>query len=253
MAATRRDLLIALAALAAGYGAVRLLADAASGSDLAFEPMARPEGFRRLAGAGATSGLSDPFAGIAVPGEAAPPARPRIPDDRLCAALFAVPAPAGAVPVASFTDHDCAPCRALAPRLAALDGEGAIALTWHDLPLLGEASKRAARAVAAAGLQGGADAMRARLAAGAARPTDARVAEVAGALGLDAGRLLADMRARAVEARIATAEALASWLEVIGTPTTAVGRTVVTGAIDDARLRRLVAIERAAGPVPGCA
>ena len=256
MAATRRDIVVGLGLLAGGYGAVRLLAGAFGGGEARrFEALARPAGFRRLAGGGGASrGGFDPFLGLSEPGAvpAAPLPVAEVEAD-LCRALFGAPAPAGTVPVASFSDAACPYCRVLTPRLAALDRAGAIRATWHELPLLGPGSRLAALATVAADGQGAMLAMRLRLLAAPFQPTEASLRAAAAGLGLDADRLVADMGTAPVRRRVAESEALAALLGVIGTPATVVGRTVATGVLDEPTLRWLVETERADGPVPGCA
>lgn len=185
------------------------------------------------------------FAGIGA--EAAPEP---LPPERLCQVLFGDPAP-GRMLVAVFSDFFCPNCRDLDARLAARlsDPASGIALTRHQLPLLGPASELAARAALAAGLQGGSARFHARLAATPFRPTLDHFARTADAAGLNPGRLLLDMNGPEVDRKLGDSAAAAQTLGVWGTPGLVVGRTLVMGAIRDDDLDRLIALERQAAPV----
>jgi protein-disulfide isomerase len=205
-------------------------------------------GFRRLDGGAVSAPLRDPFAGLRAPGDQPPP-QP-LPAEALCRALFgSAPLPPGTVPVASFSDYYCPYCRDLTVRLAAREDPG-LRVAWHELPLLGEASEAAARAALAADLQGAYAALQARLMRARFQPTDAYLAEVGRSLGLDVPRLLADARGEEVDRLLDTSARAAATLGIGATPALVVGRTLVTGAITDDRLERLIDLERAAGQVP---
>jgi protein-disulfide isomerase len=60
------------------------------------------------------------------------------------------------------------------------------------------------------------------------------------------------MASPAVAARIAETRGLARLFGFPGTPSMVVGRTVVTGALDEGRLLALIAREREEGPPPAC-
>jgi 2-hydroxychromene-2-carboxylate isomerase len=204
--------------------------------------------FRYLDGGAVSAGLRDPFAGLRAPGDPVPPEP--LPAGALCAALFGpAPIPVGTVPVASFSDYFCPYCRDLTVRLAARQDPG-LRIVWHELPLLGEASVAAARAALAADMQGAYASLQARLLRARFQPTDAYLAEIGESLGLDATRLLADAKGEEVESRLSTSASAAATLGIGATPALVVGRTLVTGAIADDRLERLIELERAAGPVP---
>ena len=258
MAATRRDLLALGALLAGGYGAIRLgaaaydrLADAAH----AFEPMDRPEGFRRLAGGSSSSGGFDPFVGIRTDEAPAPTVSAAEVEDRLCETLFEgrVAGGDGVVPIASFSDYNCPYCRVLTQRLAAFAAETpGVTMIWHELPLLGEGSRAAAEAALAAKRQGAYVAFHERLMRSPFQPTEGYLRTLARDLDIDGDRLIADMRGEAVARDIAESEALARLLAIVGTPVVVVGRTVVQGVVDVETIGTLVEMEREAGPVPGC-
>lgn len=242
----RRTMLAGMALLAAPLLAMRAVAP--RDEDFAFGEIPGLPGFRRLEAGGVSSRPVDPFVGLRAP-DAPPPPQP-LPAAALCAALFGpAPPPPGAVPVAAFSDYYCPYCRDLTSRLAAR-ADGALSITWHELPLLGDASEAAARASLAADLQGAYPAFQARLMRAAFQPTDAYLTEVGMSLGLDTTRLLEDARGQEVARRLAQSARAAATLGIGATPALVVGRTLVSGAIPDDRLDRLVALERAEGPRP---
>ncbi|MEO0379584.1 MAG: DsbA family protein, partial [Pseudomonadota bacterium] len=136
----------------------------------------------------------------------------------------------GAVPVAVFSDFFCPYCRGLIGRLGARVGGPAIAITWHELPLLGPQSVLVSRAVEAAALQGGYAAFYAQLLADGFRPSPAWMAKVATTAGLDGARVAQDMEGEVVAARLLASARAAKTLGFIGTPGLAVGRSAVLGA-----------------------
>ena len=208
---------------------------------LQFEALDRPAGFRRLASTGSTSGGSfDPLIGLA---PAADPVRPS------CRGLFETVASPGIVPVAYFTDYNCAYCRALSPRLEALDG---VRITLHELPRLGDGSVAMARAALAAGLQGAHRSFHHALMR-TPRPSPEAIARIAVDLDLDPDRLRLDMDVPEVADALARSNALAALFGIYATPALVIGRTLVVGAVASATLDRLVTREVADVPVPACA
>jgi hypothetical protein len=178
----RRRTLLAGAALVA-VPLLMMRAGAPREAALAFAEIPGLPGFRFLDGGSVSAPLRDPFAGLRAPGD--PPQPEPLARDELCAALFGPePLPPGTVPVASFSDYYCPYCRDLTVRLAAR-ADPALRLTWHELPLLGDASEAAARAALAADLQGAYAAFQARLLRATFQPTDAYLADLAVSLGLD--------------------------------------------------------------------
>ncbi len=223
--------------------------------DFDFAALADPPGFRRIAG-GSTSGGIDPFAGIGTPrAQPGPAIDPDALRADLCRALYGAPPGAGVVPVASFSDYYCPFCRVLTRRLSAIEAEseGAVRIAWHEWPLLGETSETAAKAALAAKRQGAYVAFHEALMRGAFVATPAFLADLAGRLGIDPDRMLADMESAETARAIAESRALARLFGFPGTPALVVGRTVVVGQIDEATLRALIERERADGPLPGCA
>ncbi len=243
---SRRSLLVGGLGLAGAYTGLRygmpVLSERLRG--LAFDPLGRPKGFRRLTSTGSVSGGTafDPFIGLDATAPSVTPS---------CDGLFDAGGAPGAdpVPVAYFSDYNCAYCRVLSPRLAALEGAR---VTWHELPLLGEGSIVMARAALAAGLQGAHVPFHEALMR-TPRPSPEGIARIVADLGLDAARLRADMNAPAVKRMLDRSRAVAALFGLYATPSMVVGRTLVIGAVGDVTLDRLLARERADGPVPACA
>lgn len=255
MPSSRRSLLKTALVLTAGYGTVKYgapaLADLFAGG-FRFAPVAGVEGFRQFDG-GQRSQHFDPFIGLD------PSTAPNLPSSdlsgRFCQTLFgAAPIPMGIVPIASFSDYNCPYCRRLTQRLVALAARDdvQIRLRWHELPLLGPMSVFAAKAALAARRQGAYAAMHRHFMISPVRPSRSYLVGLAESLELDVPRLLADMDSSAIAVELADSAALAARFGIVGTPALVVGRTRVMGAITDRTLIRLIARERADGPIPRC-
>ena len=143
------------------------------------------------------------------------------------------------VPVAVFSDFFCPYCRGLIGRLAARDGPK-IAVTWHELPLLGANSVIAARAAEAAALQGGYVAFYEALIAQGFRPPPSWMAGVADEVGLSGSQLRRDMDGPVVADRLTTSARSAASLGIRGTPGIVIGRKAVLGALDEGQMERLI-------------
>jgi len=220
---------------------------------LTFTPMESPEGFRALRLPGVSGGF-DPLAGVGG-GQTRTPAPPPA---ELCAALFdgaagvVIGRADAPVRIASFSDYRCPYCRVLSGILADLATEGRARVTYHEWPIFGAPSALAARAALAAARQGGYAALHARLMRSSFVATPAYLEAVAGEIGLDAPRLLADMDHPAVSAALERSRALAALFGMAGTPTLVVGATVVEGAVTRAQLEALIALERGAPAPAAC-
>lgn len=147
----------------------------------------------------------------------------------------------GAVPVAVFSDFFCPYCRGLIGRLGARPATPEIAVTWHELPLLGPQSVLAARAAEAAALQGGYRAFYSQLLRDGFRPSPVWMGRVADAAGLDGAQVRRDMDGHIVNARLLASARAAKTLGFIGTPGLAVGRSAVLGALSNDQFEDLVA------------
>ncbi len=244
--------LAAAALLALALAGWRLLAPAPT---LTFSPLPHLEGFRalRLAGVSGPGGF-DPLSAIADDAARAPLPAP----SDLCGLLFegaegaVAGSPASPVRIASFSDYRCPYCRVLSGILADLAAEGRARITYHEWPIFGAPSTLAARAALAAGRQGAYAALHARLMRSAFVATPAYLEAVAGEMGLDAPRLLADMDHPDVTAALARSHALTRIFGMAGTPALVVGATLVEGAVTRAQLDALISLETGAPTPAAC-
>ena len=209
----------------------------------AYEPIPGLDGFRRVA-SGSVSGGNPALQGIDAPRRPATM-------DTICAHLFDAPLPEGPVPIAYFSDARCVFCRELSPLLHEIEDSAPVAVTWHEYPLLGPASQRAARATVAAGMQGAQRAFHDRLMGTPFLPNDAYLRELATEAGINPDRLLRDMASDAVTVHLERTARVGRAFGFRGTPALVVGRTAVLGQVSERRLRALVAQERRAdAPFP---
>ena len=220
-------------------------------SDFEFSPMTQNgfAGFRRLYG-GPTSGSVDPFVGVGrlLPDQAEPEeSEPFSP----CLALFGTQKwDAQRLPVAVFSDFNCPYCKGLEARLHALEESGGpIKLVWHEMPLLGQGSLRAARAALAGRFLGVEQAARRYLWTNPLRPGPVALENMAIALGISATSLKREVGSTRVSDSIARSMTLGTRMGVYGTPATVFGRTLVMGEIKDADITKLVQLELAEGPI----
>ncbi|MBW4706936.1 DsbA family protein [Roseobacter sp. YSTF-M11] len=240
----RRDALVIGGAVAIALAIPPLLRR--RNGDFQFSDLPGLPGFRRLE-RGSLSAAPDVFAGLQTPREAA--ANDRLPNN-LCAAVFPDPPAVGAVPVAVFSDYYCPYCAVLDRRLALLRDTGApIDLTFHELPLLGDRSRWAARVALAATRQTDHTAIHLDMMQRVLRPGPAGVKAVAGRHGLDAAQLMNDAEGDEILAQMEDGLALGRALGMPGTPALMIGRTLVIGALPEPDLERIIALESEASVV----
>lgn len=254
----RRGALLLLGGLAAAAAILPPVLRRVAPLDTA--PIEGLPGFRRIDGEGLSRAF-DPLAGLDTPGSGHAPSPAALPapdpaalDADFCAALF--PGWAGdSVPLALFTDINCAVCRRTEPAL--LDWvarqDGRVSVHWQELPILGPASVVAARAVLAAEVFGKADAARTRLRRSAPAPGPAWMSAFGDSLDLDGETFAALAYGPAVERRIATTLALARRLGLPGTPGAVLGRTVAVGALPAERWTRILGEETPTDTRAACA
>lgn len=240
----RRDLLVVGGLVGLALATPPLLRRRAENAAFEFTPIDRLPAFRRLRGGSLSGGGEIAFVGIGQQRDAVPD----IPPDQICATLFDPP-PADHLPVAVFTDYYCPYCSGLSDRLIERATRQNLHLTWHELPLLGEASVRSARAAIAARLQGAYLPVHKHLMRTVLRPSPVALRGLAEDFGLNAAQFLQDHDGPVPDQHIDRSKGLARLLGLPGTPSTVVGRTVVVGAITDRQLDRLIEMERAAPPV----
>ncbi len=252
MPARRRDLLIVLAAVGAALALPPILRRRGRGFD--FEPIPGVPGFRRLRAGAVSGGAGGDFILTGLQ-----PADPRQAELRrqvakdVCRAVFGAAGwPSGDLPLAVFTDYNCPYCPGVSGLVLDLVDAGApVAVTWHDLPILGPRSTAAARVAIAAGRQGRYLPVHERLMQGVLRPGPAALRQLAEEFGLDPARLQRDADSPSTRDQLQRSAAIAAVFGIIGTPALLVGRTLVAGDIDRDDLLRLIDLERA-DPFPGC-
>src|SRR6056297_1283976 len=237
------------AGVVVGFQALPSLLDRFSGLP-EFEPLANPEGFRRITGGSSSSGAFDPFVGLEAQDDGLRAETIAAVEADLCNALYAdVAEDPSTVPIASFSDYYCPYCRVQMRRLAdiAEQLDSGVAISWHELPLLGEGSDRAARAALAAKRQGAYLAFQQALWTTPFQPTRDYLLRLSETVGIDGERLINDMQSQDVAEDLMVSKALSRIFGFIGTPAMVVGGTVIQGEITDAMLRRVVEVERQEG------
>ena len=154
--------------------------------------------------------------------------------------------PRGDVTVVEFFDYRCGYCKGVAGTVRQLlEEDPGIRLVYKEFPILGDESLLAAGAALAARAQGRYGAFHDALMAASGPWTLPVLLQVAARVGLDAGKLQADMEAPEIHAAIERNRALAEALGITGTPAFVVGFELVPGALDLHALKALVSQARA--------
>jgi protein-disulfide isomerase len=256
----RRGALLLLGGLAAAAAILPPVVRRVAPLDTA--PIEGLPGFRRIDGEGLSRAF-DPLVGLGAPdaGTLPAPAPDASPapdaaalDADFCAALF--PGWSGdSVPLALFSDINCAVCRRTEPALLNWVDErgGRVTVHWQELPILGPTSVVAARAVLAAEASGRGDDARVRLRRSAPAPGPDWMSAFGESLGLEGNSFAAAAYGPEVDRRIATSLALARRLGLPGTPGAVLGRTLAVGALSAERWTRLLGEEDAAATRAACA
>lgn len=248
----RRDLLILLAAIGAAVALPPVLRR--RGRSFDFEPLPGLPGFRRLQSGAISGGSGGDFilTGLHPASARQTELRQQVVQAPCQAVFDRIDGSEDRLPVAVFTDYNCPYCPDLSGIVVDLIETGApIAVTWHDLPVLGPRSEAAARAAIAAGAQGQYLPVHQRLMRGVLRPGDASLVRLATDFGMDPDRFLRDVTGPATENRLERSAAVAAVFGIIGTPSLLVGRTLVVGEITRDELLRLIELEQAV-PFAGC-
>ena len=225
---------------------------------LAYHPLRGLTPFRQLISDGARSSGSIALIGMdgSAPGpdDAALDLRSTEVRADLCGALFGIGfGDDSRIPLAYFTDVNCPNCRILEHGLSSVmarDPTG-LRLVRHELPLLGPASVIAARALLAADAQGRRENLAKRLTRASFVTDEALIRALAGSIGIDANRLLIEMKSPSVEAHLLTSQALAREFGLAGVPALFVGRTLITGAVPGDTIMKVIEDERAMS-APAC-
>lgn len=239
----------AAAVLVVGFQTVPSLLKRSTGMP-GFEPLSSPEGFRRLSGGRSSSAAFDLFVGLETAQEGPSAETIAEVEANLCKALFPeAPDDPDIVSIASFSDYYCPYCRVQTRRLADLaeERDSGVEVSWHELPILGEGSERAAKAALAAKRQGAYVAFQEALWTTPFRPTRGYLLRLSDSIGIDGQRLIDDMQSNEVVEEIMISKALARVFGFIGTPAMVIGGTVVQGEVNEGIFRQLVEIERDEG------
>ena len=155
---------------------------------------------------------------------------------------------AGDVTLVEFFDYRCGYCRNMTPGLQQLiDADPKLRFVFKELPVLGPDSVTAAKASLAASKLNPAKYMDYHLALMQAKDIGLdSVLKIAGEQGYDAGALRTEMDAAWIQERLDANQALAQSLGINGTPSFVIGKTLIPGAVDVARLEELIADQRKA-------
>lgn len=153
--------------------------------------------------------------------------------------------PQGEVVIVEFFDYRCGHCRRSAPGLFALRDESeGVKVIYKEFPILGEESVLAARAALAARGQGLYEPFHEALMTARIGFSEDEIMAVAAGVGLDTGRLRADMADPGIDAYLARTHELARALGIGGTPAFIIDGTLYPGALGRADLERLVEAAR---------
>jgi protein-disulfide isomerase len=153
--------------------------------------------------------------------------------------------PQGDVTIVEFFDYRCPYCKQVHPALQKLvDQDQKLRFVYKELPVLGPQSDIAAHAALAARRQGKYEAFHAAMMATKGQITEEVVYRVAGSIGVDVDRLKRDMADPEIDKALDANKALASALELHGTPGFIIGERIVPGAMDLDALKNLVADAR---------
>ena len=154
--------------------------------------------------------------------------------------------PKATVTIVEFFDYQCPYCRRMAQQLSELNKEDPdLRIVYKEFPVFGPASTLAARAALAAMRQGKYEEFHLAMMGIRGAPSERTIFRVAERIGLDAGRLRADMNSATPQRMFQRNFQLAQELGIRGTPAFVIGEQVIPGAIDIQRLRQLIAEERA--------
>ena len=151
----------------------------------------------------------------------------------------------GDITVIEFLDYNCPYCKRAMDEVATLvEADPNVRRVVREWPILGEGSVVAARAALAAREQGRYQEMHEAL-MGLQRADEAAVMATAESLGLDMGKLEADMNDPAINAHFERSHELAQAMGFTGTPSFVIGDELLPGVVPADGLRAVVDAERA--------
>ena len=244
---SRRAILSLLAGAAVVYGGVKL-APLAFEADLEFTDLNDPEGFRSFGGGDYSSGSFAPFIGLSTDAEAEPAQLVTEQDVRadICGSLYGqLGPPDNRIRIAAFSDYYCPFCRVQTRNLAAMAEQYSdrMAVAWHELPLLGDASEAAARAALAARRQGRYVEFQEQLIRTPFAANEAYIETLSANIGVDHAMLVQDMASDALTREMQTSKMLYRIFRFVGTPAMVIGRTAAMGQISDRQILAIVSSE----------
>ena len=156
--------------------------------------------------------------------------------------------PEGDITVVEFTDYRCGYCRKAHDEVAELvKSDGNIRFVVKEFPILGEESLVSSQFAIAVLQLHGADAYKSThdaLIALRGSPDEPTLTRLASDLGLDPAPVLARMKGPEVMAVIDANHALATTMEISGTPTFVIDQTMVRGYVPLDGMRQIVAGQR---------
>ncbi|WP_082376713.1 DsbA family protein [Ahrensia marina] len=149
--------------------------------------------------------------------------------------------PDGDVTIVEFFDYNCPYCRRVKPEIAALlERDDNVRLVYREWPILGPGSVYAARAALASQSQGKYEEFHWALMSLEGRAEEQAILETAASIGLDIEQLQADMNAPEIDSHIAVSMELAEGLNITGTPTFIIGKSIAPGLVETDRLVQMV-------------
>lgn len=157
--------------------------------------------------------------------------------------------PDGDISIVEWFDYNCPYCRKIAPEIQqVVQDDGKVRRVLKDWPILGEASKLAARMALAAKYQDKYVAAHEAMIGVNSRLTEPRIREVLAGAGIDMDRLNRDAtkNAGSIDDIIARNHAQAIAFEFKGTPSFIVGKFRVPGILSMADFQRAIADARKA-------
>ena len=153
--------------------------------------------------------------------------------------------PSGDVSLVEFFDYNCPYCKMMTPLISQAEtADPQLRIVYKEFPILGSGSVLAAKAALAANKQGKYEVFHRALYQERGHVDEAQVLAVATAVGIDVGRMKADMQDKAIERQLEKNGALGQALQITGTPGFVIGEQVTTGAMDMKSLQSLIGSAR---------
>ena len=147
----------------------------------------------------------------------------------------------GKTVIVEFSDYNCPYCRRMAPIIErAIKSNPDLKIIMKEFPILGPASRYAAKAALAAKMQNKYKALHWALFENKGRLDKTSVDRIASKVGLDMVKLKKDMESPEIEQAIARTIALGEKLGIRGTPAFIAGDTLAPGALSEEAFRTLV-------------